>query len=66
MLCVLAVTLGAVTATVDRTSDGRMLFVLLAVGQVVAHVMLSVAGHAQCAAPGAPAAAMLAAHAAAL
>ena len=45
LLCVLAVTSGAVTATVDRTADGRILFGLLAFGQLVAHVMLTVVGH---------------------
>lgn len=67
LLCVLAVTLGAVTATVDRTADGRILFALLAVGQLIAHVLLSVAGHAPCAASGGPLAIpMLAAHTAAV
>jgi hypothetical protein len=67
VLCVLAVTLGAVAATVDRTADGRILFALLAVGQLIAHVLLAAAGHAQCAASGRPPAmAMLAAHAVAV
>ena len=67
LLCVLAVTLGSVTATVDRTSDGRILFVLLAVGQLIAHLLLSVAEHAQCAAPGGPSGIpMLASHTAAV
>lgn len=66
-LCVLAVTFGAVAATVDRAADGRILFALLAVGQLIAHVLLTVAGHGQCAASGGPpAVAMLAAHTAAV
>ena len=64
LLSVLAVTAGAVAANTNRTADARVLFALLAVGQLVAHVMLTVAGHTHCAASGgSPAAAMLAAHA---
>ena len=67
LLSVLAVTAGAVAANIDRTADARVLFALLALGQLVAHVMLTVAGHTHCAASGgSPAAAMLAAHAVAL
>jgi hypothetical protein len=67
LLSVLAVTIGSVAANIDRTADGPVLLGLLAVGQLVAHVMLTAAGHADCAASGGPpAAAMLAAHAVAL
>ncbi|MFL6085115.1 MAG: hypothetical protein ACJ74F_18350 [Mycobacterium sp.] len=67
LLSVLAVTAGALAATVDRTADARVLFGLLALGQLVAHVMLTVVGHTDCAASGGPPpVAMLAAHAVAL
>ena len=67
LLSVLAITAGAVAATVDRTSDARVLFGLLASGQLVAHVMLTIAGHTDCAMSGGPPpAAMLAAHTVAL
>ncbi|MEN3318130.1 MAG: hypothetical protein V7643_1531 [Mycobacterium sp.] len=73
LLSVLAVTAGSVAATVDRTADARVLFALLAVGQLVAHMMLTTAGHTDCAmsggspaSGGTPAAAMLAAHTVAL
>ena len=65
LLSVLAVTAGSVAA--NRAADGRALFALLALGQLVAHVMLTAAGHTECAASaGPPAVAMLAAHAVAL
>ena len=44
LLSVLAVTAGALAATVDRTADARVLFGLLALGQLVAHVMLTIVG----------------------
>ena len=67
LLTVLAVTVGAVAATTDRTADTPALLALLAVGQLSAHVVLTAAGHTHCAAPaGPPAAAMLAAHTVAL
>ena len=67
LLSVLAVTAGALAATVDRTADARVLFGLLALGQLVAHVMLTVGGHTDCAASdGPPPVAMLAAHTVAL
>jgi hypothetical protein len=67
LLGVLAVTAGAVAANTDRAADGLALFVLLALGQLVAHVMLTAAGHAECAASGGPPAdLMFAAHAVAL
>ena len=43
-----------------------MLLALLAVGQLLAHVMLTAAGNTECAVSGGPPAAMLAAHAVAL
>lgn len=45
LLCVLAATVGAVAATTDRTSDVRVLLALLAGGQLVAHLILALAGH---------------------
>ena len=68
LLSVLAVTAGAVAATIDRTADARVLFALLAVGQLVGacdvdrrrpHPLRRVRR-------GPPAAAMLAAHTVAL
>jgi hypothetical protein len=73
LLSVLATTAGSVAATVDRTSDARVLFALLASGQLIAHVMMTIPGHTDCAMSGGPAAsatpppaAMLAAHTVAL
>ena len=50
LLSVLAITAGALAATVDRTADARVLFGLLALGQLVAHVMMTIVGHTDCAA----------------
>ena len=61
-LAVLAATIGAVTANFGRTSDVRVLLGLLAAGQLVGHLMLSVAGHSH-GGPTSPAPAMLVAHA---
>ena len=67
LLCVLAGTVGAVAATTDRTSDARVLLALLASGQLVAHLILAVAGHQYCVAgPVCPWPVMLAAHTVAL
>jgi hypothetical protein len=61
-LAILAATVGAVAASVARTSQFGVLVWLLAAGQLIGHVMLGAAGH-QHAASGAPASAvMLAAH----
>jgi len=67
LLIILAVTAGFVATTVNRTADGRVILALLVMGQLVAHAMLTAASHTGCAASaGAPAAAMLAAHAVAV
>ena len=67
LLSVLAVTAGSLAATVDRTADARVLFDLLASGQLVAHVMLTVAATPIAPRPVVPPpAAMLAAHTVAL
>lgn len=58
-LAVLATTVGALTATVQRAAQTPVLLGLLAAGQGVGHLLLGAAGHAHAAA--APAA-MLAAH----
>jgi hypothetical protein len=65
LLTVLTATVGGLAATIARTADVRMLLALLAVGQLVGHAMLSVAGHCHGEAA-APAPAMLVAHAAAV
>lgn len=62
LLAVLAATVGGLTTTMPRASDVRVLLVLLGTGQLVAHLMLAIAGHSHgAAAP--PSAAMLVAHA---
>ena len=67
LLAVLAATVGGLAATVSRTADARVLAGLLATGQVVGHLMLTVAGHSHGAeAAAAPASAMLVAHACAV
>ena len=45
LLAVLATTVGALAAAIARTADACVLLGLLATGQVVGHLMLSVAGH---------------------
>jgi hypothetical protein len=62
LLAVLAATVGGLAVTIARTADVRVLLALLAAGQLVGHVMLSVAGHSHGAAAS-PAPAMLVAHA---
>ena len=59
LLAVLAATAGAVAATVSPASTPRYLVGLLAVGQVVGHLLLSAAGHHHAAQP---TPAMVAAH----
>jgi hypothetical protein len=67
LLCVLAGTIGAVAAATARASDARVLLAMLAVGQLVGHVVLNIVGDMHCAASGGlPAAVMLAAHTVAL
>ncbi len=62
LLAVLAGTVGGLATTIRRTADVRVLFCLLAGGQLVGHLMLSAAGHhhGESASPGP---AMLVAHA---
>jgi hypothetical protein len=60
LLAVLAATAGALAATVSRAGTPRYLVGLLAVGQLLGHLLLSAAGHHHHAAQ--PAAAMVAAH----
>jgi hypothetical protein len=62
LLAVLAATVGGLATTVSRAADVRVLIGLLATGQAVGHLMLTVAGHSHGAAA-APATAMLVAHA---
>jgi hypothetical protein len=62
LLAVLAATVGGLAATIARTADVRVLVALLTAGQLVGHVMLSVAGHSHGAAAS-PAPAMVVAHA---
>jgi hypothetical protein len=61
-LAVLAATVGALTATIARAADARILLGLLAAGQVCGHVMLSAVGHSHPTTTAPPASAMLAAH----
>jgi hypothetical protein len=62
LLAVLAATVGALTTSMSRASDARVLLGLLGTGQLVGHVMLTVAGHSHGTAA-APGSAMLTAHA---
>lgn len=63
LLCVLAGTIGAAAAATERASDARVLLAMLAVGQLVGHVVLTIVGDMHCTASGGPpAAVMLAAH----
>jgi hypothetical protein len=61
-LAVLAATVGALTATIARAADARVLLGLLTAGQVCGHVMLGAVGHNHATTAAPPAAAMLAAH----
>lgn len=65
LLAVLAATVGALTTTIARTADVRVLLGLLAASQLVGHLMLSVAGHSHGGSTSA-APAMLVAHALAM
>jgi hypothetical protein len=61
-LAILAATVGAVAASVPRTSQARVLVCLLAAGQLIGHVMLGAVGHHHATSSAPPAAVMLAAH----
>lgn len=65
LLAVLSATVGGLAATVSRAADARVLIGLLAAGQLVAHVMLTAAGHSH-GPTAAPASAMFVAHATAV
>ena len=65
-LAVLAATVGALAATIDRAADARVLLGLLGAGQLCGHLILSAVGHSHTAASAPPAAVMLAAHAVAV
>jgi hypothetical protein len=62
LLAVLAVTAGALATTIPQASTPRCLLGLLAVSQLLGHLMLSSAGHHHAESSAPPAAAMLAAH----
>jgi hypothetical protein len=62
LLAVLAATIGGLATTIPRTAEVRVLFGLLASGQLVGHLMLASAGHHH-GEPTSPGPAMLAAHA---
>jgi len=62
LLALLAATIGGLAVTIARTADVRLLLALLVAGQLVSHVMLSLAGHSHGAAASPPTAAMLVAH----
>jgi hypothetical protein len=61
-LAVLAAVIGALTSTIARADDPRVLLGLLAAGQLFGHVMLDTAGHTHASSATPPAAAMLLAH----
>lgn len=61
-LALLAVTLGAVASTVRATTGVLVLSGLLGVGQLLAHVLLAIDGHAHGSHPLQPSALMLVAH----
>ena len=62
LLAVLAATVGALAGITARAAKPPALVGLLAVGQLVGHVLLSAAGHHHTLSTAPPAAAMLAAH----
>ncbi len=62
LLAVLAATAGALATTIPQAGTPRCLLGLLAVSQLLGHLMLSSAGHHHAGPSASPAAAMLAAH----
>ena len=62
LLAVLAATVGALATAIPHTRTPWCLLSLLAVGQLLGHLLLSTAGHHHGASSAPPAAAMLAAH----
>jgi hypothetical protein len=65
-LAVLAATVGALAAILTRATQARVLVGLLAAGQLLGHLMLGAVGHHHTVSAAPPAAAMLAAHLAAI
>jgi hypothetical protein len=61
-LAVLAATVGALAGTIRQATDTRVLLGLLAAGQLVGHLLLSVVGHRHAPISAPPGAAMLTAH----
>jgi hypothetical protein len=66
MLALLSITLGALVATTRDAVDFRVLVAILAIGQVLGHVLLGAGGHAHSPIVGAPPLVMLGAHLAAV
>jgi hypothetical protein len=62
LLTLLAVTLGALVATIQEAADFKALVAVLAVGQLLGHAVLGAAGHSHSPAATASAGLMLAAH----
>lgn len=62
LLAVLAATAGALATTIPHAGTPRSLLSLLAVSQLLGHLLLSTAGHHHAGSSSPPAAAMLAAH----
>lgn len=62
LLAILGATAGALAASIPRAGSARVLLLLLAVGQLLSHLLLSVIGHHHTGSTAPPAAMMLAAH----
>ena len=62
MLVLLSITLGTLIATSRDAVDLRVLVAVLAVGQLMSHVLLGAGGHAHAPTTGAPPLVMLGAH----
>lgn len=62
LLTLLAVTFGALVATIREAADFKLLVAVLAAGQLLGHEVLGAAGHSHSAAAAAPAGVMVAAH----
>jgi hypothetical protein len=66
LLAVMAATLGALAATMPGAATAFGLFLLLASGQVIGHLLLDAAGHQHAAALGPPSTVMVVGHVAAV
>ena len=66
LLALLSATLGALVTTMRRSEDVKALVAILALGQLLGHVLLGAAGHAHHAAASAPRGLMIGAHAVAI